>query len=284
MIRLCAFADEASPSLEGQIANLKKHNIHLLEIRNIDGKNVLDFTDSEAKTIYEKLLQNNIKVWSIGSPLGKVDIAIDFREYEKKVIRVCELANIFHCDNIRMFSFFNAYGEKEKVISNLQKMVAIAKKYNVKMCHENEKGIYGDIASRCVEILNAVPGLYYVYDPANFLQCKQAPVESLALLLSRAYYLHIKDALIATGEVVPAGEGDGHLQEIINSVDDNKVLTIEPHLKVFAGYGNIDKTQLKIKFEHQNNEEAFAVAVNHAKQLLFNARYRETADGFIKQK
>ncbi|MCQ2796216.1 MAG: sugar phosphate isomerase/epimerase [Bacilli bacterium] len=282
MIRLCAFADEADPSLDGQIKALNKNNIHLLEIRGVDGKNILDLTDDEAKLAYEKLDKAGIKVWSIGSPIGKVDITTDFNEYEKKVIRACELANIFKCENVRMFSFFKALESKDKVIDYLKRMVEIGKKYNVKMCHENEKDIYGDIEPRCTEILNAVPGLYYIYDPANFIQCHQDPVMSLKMLYDRAYYFHIKDALMETGEVVPAGKGDGHLQEIISRLSGDKVLTIEPHLKVFAGYANVDKTELKNKYNYNTNEEAFDAAVKHTKELLINAGYHESKEGFSK--
>lgn len=282
MIRLSAFADEANSSIDGQIKALTKNNIHLLEIRGVDGKNILDITDEEAKAAYAKLANAGIKVWSIGSPIGKVEITTDFNEYEKKVIRACELAKIFKCENIRMFSFFNALTSKDKVITYLKRMVEIGKKYNVKMCHENEKGIYGDIETRCTEILNEVPGLYYVYDPANFIQCHQDPVASLKMLYDRAYYFHIKDALMETGEVVPAGKGDGHLQELINRLSGDKVLTIEPHLKVFSGYANVDKTQLKNKYEYKTNEEAFDAAVAHTKELLKNAGYTESKDGFSK--
>lgn len=282
MIRLCAFADEADSSLDGQIKALTKNNIHLIELRGVDGKNVLDLTNDEAKSAYEKLNQNGINVWSIGSPIGKVDIDTDFNEYEKKVIRVCELANIFHCENVRMFSFFKAYDSKDKVINYLKRMVEIGKKYNVKMCHENEKEIYGDVEPRCTDILNEVPGLYYVYDPANFIQCHQDPVKSLKMLYDRAHYFHIKDALTETGEVVPAGKGDGHLQEIVNRLSGDKVLTIEPHLKVFAGYANVDKTELRNKYEYKTNEEAFDAAVFHTKALLKNAGYQESEKGFNK--
>ena len=282
MIRLCAFADEANPSIDGQIKALTKNNIHLLEIRGVDGKNILDISDKEAEETYAKLSNAGIKVWSIGSPLGKVDINCDFKAYEEKIIRACQLAKIFNCENIRMFSFFNALESKDKVITYLKRMVEIANKYNLKMCHENEKGIYGDIAPRCIEILDNVPGLYYVYDPANFIQCHQDPDESLKALHSRAYYYHIKDAIKETGEVVPAGQGDGKLMEVINRLNGDKVLTIEPHLKVFGGYAKLDKTELKGKNEYMSNEEAFDVAVKHAKDLLIKAGYHEDKDGFSK--
>lgn len=282
MIRLCAFADEADASLDGQIVALRKNDIHLIELRGVDGKNVLDLTDAEAKAAAKKLRQHGIGVWSIGSPIGKVEITTDFEEYKKKVIRACELAKIFDCENIRMFSFFHALNEKEKVINYLKQMVEIAKKYKVKMCHENEKDIYGDIEPRCTEILNAVPGLYYVYDPANFIQCHQNPKDSINKLFSRTYYFHIKDALMATGEVVPPGEGDGCLKDLINRIHDDKVLTIEPHLKVFAGYANVDKTELKNKRVYASNIEAFDDAVKHTKKILRDVGYRAVNGGFQK--
>ena len=39
-IRLCAFADEASQSVEGQISALHRNGIELLEVRGINGVNI----------------------------------------------------------------------------------------------------------------------------------------------------------------------------------------------------------------------------------------------------
>ena len=108
MIRLCAFSDEASDSLEGQIAALLRNNIKLTELRSVGGVNVKDFTNEQAEAYAKQLAESGIRVWAIGSPLGKTDISTDFAEYEKTVRRVCEIANIFGCDKIRVFSFYNA--------------------------------------------------------------------------------------------------------------------------------------------------------------------------------
>ena len=40
-IKLCAFSDEANNSLDGQIAALKRNNIPYMEMRNVNGKNVV---------------------------------------------------------------------------------------------------------------------------------------------------------------------------------------------------------------------------------------------------
>ena len=55
MIELCAFADEAASGLKEQISALKENGIKYLELRSIDGKNVLSFTDAEIKKYSEEL-------------------------------------------------------------------------------------------------------------------------------------------------------------------------------------------------------------------------------------
>ena len=190
MIELCAFADEASASLQGQIKALKRNGISYIELRSIDGKNVSDFTEEEAKAYQKTLEENKIYVWSIGSPLGKVDIETDFSEYEKKVRHVCRLAQIFKTDKIRMFSFWHATKKAEKVYRCLQKMLEIGREYGVQMCHENEKDIFGDIAERVQKIMENVDGLKYIYDPANFLQCGEPADKTLDLFHDKTEYFH----------------------------------------------------------------------------------------------
>ena len=94
MIKLSAFADESSDKLVGQIDAMLRNNIQYLEIRSVDGKNVADLTESEAENILAQLEKNGLAVWSIGSPIGKVDIDVDIDEYLKKVEHVCKIANI----------------------------------------------------------------------------------------------------------------------------------------------------------------------------------------------
>lgn len=285
MIRLCAFSDEYGNKLEEQIEGLKLNNIYLIEIRNVDGKNVLNFTDEEAKHYYEELLKNDIRVWSIGSPLGKVDIDVDFEEYKNTVLkRLCELANIFQTSRIRMFSFFKAYEKKDEVIKKLQEMVNFAKKYNVELYHENEKDIYGDSLERVLELKQNVQGLKFVYDPANFIQCEQNPDKTIDSLFDKMDYFHIKDIIEESGEIVPAGKGDCKIDIILKLIDNKNVtLTIEPHLSVFPGYSEIDKTELKNKFVYKNNKEAFNAACLNLKNLLKEKNYTEYKDGFIKK-
>lgn len=283
MIKLCAFSDEASDSVEGQITALSRNNIKLIELRSIGGVNVKDFTDEQAREYAKKLSENDIKVWSIGSPLGKVDIMENFTEYEKTVRRVYEIANIFECDKVRVFSFYNAYGESEKVFENLRRMVKIAGEYGITLYHENEKGVYGDVVGRVENIAANVSGLKFVFDPANYVQEGEDVTAALKKVGKQTAYFHIKDAIKGSGEIVPAGEGDGEIEKLISLVTGDKVFTLEPHLSLFTAYAAIDDTELKNKYHFATNDESFDFAVNALKNLLKKQGYKETADGFVKE-
>lgn len=283
MIKLCAFSDEASDSVEGQITALSRNNIKLIELRSIGGVNVKDFTDEQAREYAKKLAENDIKVWSLGSPLGKIDIAENFSEYEKTVRRVYEIANIFECDKVRVFSFYNAYGESEKVFENLRRMVKIAGEYGITLYHENEKGVYGDVVGRVENIAANVSGLKFVFDSANYVQEGEDVTAALKKVGKQTAYFHIKDAIKGSGEIVPAGEGDGEIEKLISLVTGDKVFTLEPHLSLFTAYAAIDDTELKNRYHFATNDESFDFAVNALKSLLKKQGYKETADGFIKE-
>lgn len=275
MIKLCAFADEAANSLEGQIAALNRNNIKLIELRNVDGLNVKKITPDMAKEYVKAFEANGIKVWSVGSPLGKVDISVDINEYLELVKHVCSLANCLKTDKVRVFSFQNSYVERARTIENLNLMVECARSFGVSLYHENEKGIYGDTAERVLDILDNVDGLKCVYDPANFLQCGESADVTLERVHKRSDYFHIKDVIVETEEIVPAGCGDGKIDRLIEMISDDKVLTLEPHLKIFSGYGEIDASAMKNKFCFDSNDEAFDAAVTAIKGLLADAGYNE---------
>jgi len=282
MIRLSAFADESDNSLEGQIAALKRNGISLLEIRNINGKNVMELTDDEAKAIRARLDEAGIRMWSIGSPINKVDINISDEEHEASVRRGCELAKIFGAENIRVFSFYNALDKREKMLNRMKKTVEIGNLYGIRMCHENDKGLYGDNLARTKDVLDNTPGIYSVYDPANFIQTGEKSSDTIPALAPRAFYYHIKDVVAETGELVPAGYGDANILGLINQIEGDKVLTIEPHLKIFGGYVLNDKTVLKTKFKFETNIEAFDAAVKGIKDVLAKAGYKEENGVFVK--
>ena len=86
-MKIYAFADEASPSIDEQIAAMKRNGLNGLEIRGVDGENVSVISLNKAREVRRKLEDAGLSVWSIGSPIGKIDIKNgDFdAQMEKKV-------------------------------------------------------------------------------------------------------------------------------------------------------------------------------------------------------
>lgn len=277
-INIYAFADEASPNIDGQITALKRNGLNGLEMRNVDGVNVSDITIEKAKEVKHKLQENGLITWSVGSPIGKIDIEEDdFKAHTEKLKHTLEIANILESKNIRMFSFYMPEGKdasdyKNEVIERLGVMCDIARNFGVSLCHENEKGIYGDIPERCLEIHKALPELKGIFDPANYVQCGADTLKAWDMLKSYINYMHIKDAKLDS-TVVPAGQGDGNVKEIVKSfiAGGGKAFTIEPHLTVFEGFSHLERKGEKSEiseYGYPDSNTAFDAACNAFKGLL----------------
>lgn len=283
MIKLSAFADESDKTLKGQIAALKRNNISYIELRWIADKNVANLTVEEANAYAEEFEKEGIKVWAIGSPIGKIKLSEDFEAHKKRLRHVCKLAKIFGTDKIRMFSFFETEDQAEEVYARLSEMVSIATEENVVLYHENEKFIFGDKVDKILGIMKNVQGLKYIYDPANYIEVGEDMDKALDTLHQKTDYFHIKDVIRETGELVPAGHGDGKIIELIKRIGDtNVVLSVEPHLAIFDAFAYVDGTKMKNKYKFNSNVEAFDAAVSALKKLLIEAGYKECGDGFMK--
>lgn len=277
-LRVYAFADEASSDLKGQIAAMQRNGLQGLEIRNVNGENVSDLTKEKARDIRARMDDAGLEVWSIGSPIGKIDIEKDdFSAHLEKFRHTLEIADILGAENIRMFSFYIPEGHapeefRSRVFDQMGAMLEAAKEHKIDLCHENEKGIYGDMASRCLELHKAFPELKAVYDPANFIQCGQETWSAWEMLKPYVKYLHIKDAL-ADGNVVPAGKGIGQVPKILKAyiAMGGRVLTIEPHLKVFDGLAALERENDKSAvgaYCYSSNDEAFDAACTALNDIL----------------
>ncbi len=276
--KIYAFADEASANLDEQIDAMRRNGLQGLELRSVDEINVSDLTVDQAKQIRRRLDDAGLQTWSIGSPIGKIEMDGDFEAHLDKYRRTLELANILGAENIRLFSFFIPEGKnpddyESLVIDRLGKFAQLAEGTGVTVCHENEKDIYGDLAVRCEKIHRALPSVKAIFDPANFVQCGQDTLEAWQMLKPYVKYLHIKDAL-HNGNVVPAGKGDGNVEAILRaySAMGGSAMTLEPHLAVFSALGQIERHDrshgVGAEYVYENNHAAFDAAAAALHQLL----------------
>lgn len=275
---LFAFADEASPQLDGQIRAMVRNRLNGLEIRGVNGKNVTQLTLQEAAEVKCQLADQGLRVWSVGSPIGKIAIHDDFAAHKELLRHTLDLANTLGAANLRMFSFYMPKGEdpaqyRNQVLDQVGQMLEVAKGSGVALCHENEKGIFGDIADRCRDLHEAFPTLKAVFDPANFVQCKEDTLRAWTLLKPFVHYLHIKDAL-ADGYVVPAGSGIGNVAAIVTDylASGGTTMTLEPHLTIFDGLHTLEQADTKsivgIRETYPDADTAFDAACAALQHIL----------------
>ena len=169
-----------------------------------------------------------------------------------------------------MFSFYIPEGEEvelyeQEVMDRMKEMIDYAVESNVVLLHENEKGIYGAKATECFKLMEVFYGEHFkaVFDFANFIQVNQNPLEAYQRLEKYIAYVHVKDALLQNGMVVPPGEGDGQLKTIFQLLRNNGYcgyISLEPHLAEFTGFSSLEKHGAINK--KMTGEEAYAIAYN----------------------
>jgi sugar phosphate isomerase/epimerase len=255
MWTLSGFADEISPDLDEQCRVLAELGIGYIEFRSAWEINVLDLDDEQLKQVAETLSRYGIRTSSVGSPIGKIGIRDDFDAHLARFDRALHVAEFLEAPFIRIFSFFipandtpDAY--RDEVLRRMSALVERAQGRPVTLLHENEKEIYGDIPSRCLDILAGVgsPALRAAWDAANFVQCGVSPYkEGYVSLRPFIEYVHVKDALSGSDTVVPAGEGDGQWPETLSALRASGFdgfFSLEPHLASAGTYSGFSGPEL----------------------------------------
>jgi sugar phosphate isomerase/epimerase len=264
---LSGFADEISPDPAQQLATLAAESITHLELRSAWSVNVADFDDDQVARLRAAFAAAGVRVSAIGSPIGKIGIAEPAGPELERLRRVAGVATALGTPLVRVFSFFLPAGEppgrhRDEVIDRMGALAAVAAQHGVVLAHENEKNIFGDIPQRCADIIETVasPALRATFDAANFVQCGVAPhTEAYPLLRPHLVYLQVKDAIAATGEVVPAGQGDGQVADTLAALHASGFsgfASLEPHLAAAGPFGGF------------SGPELFGVAARALRQLL----------------
>lgn len=244
-ITISGFYDEISSSLSTQIGVLHELGEKYMCPRNLNGKNIADYTFEEFKRdIYPVLEKEGIKFSSIGSPIGKVGIDDEegFEKQKKQLAELVRIAALTGCSYIRIFSFF--YGDKEpsychdKVVARLKELLAVVKGSGVKLMHENEKKIYGDVPERVLKLYREIADEDFVlcFDASNYVQCDADPKAAFDMLKDYVVYYHIKDCSEYKVEV-PVGVGKGGYEYILPELKKRGYegfMTMEPHTFKYA--------------------------------------------------
>ena len=132
-IMISGFSDEISSDFDEQLKVVTGLGMEYISLRTADGKSIADYTAKEVKEkLLPKLKEAGVRVSSLGSPIGKVEIG-DEEGFAKQLVQLeelCRIAKVLDCRYIRIFSFYIPEGRnpedyREAVIEKLEEIDAI---------------------------------------------------------------------------------------------------------------------------------------------------------------
>jgi sugar phosphate isomerase/epimerase len=245
--QLSGFGDEIDADPRVQVAVLQALGANHIDVRSAWGTNIVQMSDEQLSELAVLFSGKKMGVSAIASPIGKVDVELPVEHEVERLRRVITAAQALGTKYIRIFSFYyegrGADEVRDDVITRMRALAETAEEAGVILLHENEKDIFGDIPSRVLDIIETVnsPALRVCWDAANFVQVGIKPFdEAYSMLRPYLEYVHVKDALFSDASVVPAGEGDGQVQQTMNALRDSRYsgfVSLEPHLTEAFGLG-----------------------------------------------
>lgn len=239
---LSGFGDEIDADPVVQVAVLQALGARHIEVRSAWDVNIVDLDGDQLDRLAGILRERGMSVSAIASPIGKVDVSLPVGHEVARLARAIAAADRLGSRYIRIFSFYRSEDRpvasiRDEVIVRMRALADAAEAADVVLLHENEKDIYGDTPERCLDIVEAVGSehLKLAWDSANFVQVGVAHPfdDGYPALRPHLEYLQVKDALAATGEVTPAGEGDGQVLATLAALRDDGYTgfaSLEPHL------------------------------------------------------
>jgi sugar phosphate isomerase/epimerase len=155
-LALSVIGDEIGPSLDEMISFAQEHGLKRLDMRTVDGRNLLSMTKPEVIKISRTLESAGISVPAFVSPLfkwkapgkpvpgGKVDFAFDPKQcpVEDPIAHAVQIAVILGAPHMRIFSYlryrgFNR-GDMYTLNGDFGRLHGLAVQYDITLQLENE--------------------------------------------------------------------------------------------------------------------------------------------------
>jgi L-ribulose-5-phosphate 3-epimerase len=234
MTQLSIINDEISDNIDECISFCIDNNIKYLDLRSIQGVNLVDIPVNEITIVANKINIANLKVINIASPLFKwydndshqITSKLDnFKfnplipdetkfQYIYKVIKICK---IFKADSIRIFSILDDFKQNTKEFNFTQsetnllnQLVNLAKIQQINICIENEKVCRyfrkDDIMN--FHKLNIPSYVTQLLDIGNVYEQGEAFTLDEIKKFRNLDYAHLKDYDSKVRSYVPLGDGD----------------------------------------------------------------------------
>ena len=232
-IPIAAITDEFSPDLELALAAMHEIGMSAAELRVVWGKNIVDLNDDEVHRVQAIAQVSGFQIVSVASPLLKCvlpgggpidsrfqhDVFASQHTYEDQprlTERAFAIAQKLGARIVRVFSYWRTADPPacfEAVVQALGELTAKASEHGLIIGLENEHACNIATAEETARVLERVPGLQVVWDPANAFISGEDPFPLGYGLLppGRIAHVHAKDCSLDGHQPVWGPLGTRHV-------------------------------------------------------------------------
>ena len=281
-MELGIIADEVHASFATACANIARWGLPLVEVRNVDGRNVTLLDDAALDDAVAAVRRHGLRVSAVASPVFKSALderpnaaAADFAVPGLVTVadnlalleRACVAARRFDTRLVRIFTFFRVPWSDavvEQVARHVAEAAEIARRHDVVLAIENEPvcvvatgeelgRFMGHLDAFLPDALRAHVGA--LWDPGNALGAGEEipyPDGYAAVPAARLVHVHLKDLgnrPASFGTFVPLGQGRidyrGQFRALARDGYRGSVV-LEPHYAP-AGVDPLDAAQICVE-------------------------------------
>ena len=256
--------DEVSPSLDEGLAFAREEGIGTVDLRVVDGCNVLALSRGELADAANRIRAAGLSVSCICTPLlkwsppGKASrtmgdqfgFELGDRATRDVYSEAFAAAEILGARNLRIFSYL-AYDDYrlDDLRAPIDDLLALAERFDMKLHVENE-GVCNIAGFAELEALMTAyrhPRLRALPDVANAYRSSMPPsAADLARLLPFSDMLHIKDYADAAGRFVAVGEGDIPIAALLAATLPVRETPLTLIIETHAGYDPVATTRRSV--------------------------------------
>ena len=226
-LALAVIGDEIGPSVTEMLSFCDENKVRRLDMRTVDGRNLLGMTLDEVDAIGRQLKTAGISVPTFVSPVlkwaapgkapagGKVDFAFDPSTCptDDPLAHAFDVATVLGASKIRVFTYLRYAGFKpDDLLAPMGRLVDLAERHDTTVEIENEPvcniGSMPELTGYFASLGEPSPWLRPLVDIGNSWSMGQPPSDDdFETLGPMVDLIHLKDRDFEAKRTVPLGDG-----------------------------------------------------------------------------
>lgn len=217
--RLGVISDEVSQDLVVALDWAVEYGLKHVEIRMVDGVNVLRLTEEQIERVQQEVQQRGLFVSALASPLFKCPLdptrplptgdlfgceEQDVEEHHRMVHKAIDYAKRLKTNYIRIFSFWREEQPElymDDIVRHLKLAAEAALEGGIVLLLENGRSCNGGFSWEVADIVRKVdsPALKVLWDPGNEDRTSPSYPQGYEHVRDQIAHFHLKHSYVANG-------------------------------------------------------------------------------------